>query len=109
MELFGATHAEIGAYLLGLWQIPFPIVEAVANHHTPGRVEQEGLHLVAAVHIADVLANEQMGAMAGGLKRPIVELDPAYLARLGCSAKLGEWREIAMGLAQGQSGFALVQ
>ncbi len=26
----GATHAEIGAYLLGLWGLPYSIVEAVA-------------------------------------------------------------------------------
>ena len=34
---WGATHAEIGAYLLGLWGLPFQIVEAVANHHAPER------------------------------------------------------------------------
>ena len=33
----GATHAEVGAYLLGLWGLPFQIVEAVANHHAPER------------------------------------------------------------------------
>ena len=34
---WGATHAEIGAFLLGLWGLPFQIVEAVANHHAPER------------------------------------------------------------------------
>jgi HD-like signal output (HDOD) protein/ActR/RegA family two-component response regulator len=34
---WGATHAEIGGYLLGLWGLPFQIVEAVANHHSPER------------------------------------------------------------------------
>ena len=29
---------EIGAYLLGLWGLPYPIVEAVALHHTPPAV-----------------------------------------------------------------------
>jgi HD-like signal output (HDOD) protein len=101
-ELFGVTHAEIGGYLLGLWQIPFPIVEAVANHHAPGRVEQERFDLVAAVHIADVLANEQTEAMFDGPKHPLVELDPTYLARLGCSAQLEGWREVAKTLAQGR-------
>lgn len=31
----GATHAQIGAYLLGLWGLPYSIVEAVALHHAP--------------------------------------------------------------------------
>ena len=34
---WGVTHAEIGAFLLGLWGLPFQIVEAVANHHAPER------------------------------------------------------------------------
>jgi HD-like signal output (HDOD) protein len=34
---WGTTHAEIGAFLLGLWGLPFQIVEAVANHHAPER------------------------------------------------------------------------
>jgi putative nucleotidyltransferase with HDIG domain len=32
-EVFGADHAQVGAYLLGLWGLPDPIVEAVAWHH----------------------------------------------------------------------------
>ncbi len=31
----GATHADVGAYLLGLWGLPNQIVEAVAFHHRP--------------------------------------------------------------------------
>ena len=34
-EHFGATHADVGAYLLALWGLPNPIVEAVAMHHCP--------------------------------------------------------------------------
>ncbi|MBN1866720.1 HDOD domain-containing protein [Candidatus Sumerlaeota bacterium] len=34
-QMFGFTHAEVGAYLLGLWGLPDAIVEAVAYHHCP--------------------------------------------------------------------------
>ena len=37
-RLMGVSHAEVGAYLLGLWGLPAPVVEAVANHHVPGRI-----------------------------------------------------------------------
>ncbi len=37
-ERFPATHAEVGAYLLGVWGLPHAVVEAVANHHRPDRV-----------------------------------------------------------------------
>ncbi len=32
------SHAELGAYLLGLWGIPDNIVEAVAFHHRPSKL-----------------------------------------------------------------------
>ena len=57
-EIFGVTHAEVGAYLLGLWGIPFPIVEAVAFHHRPHEVAPESRALVAAIHIASGLVEE---------------------------------------------------
>jgi HD-like signal output (HDOD) protein len=37
-ECLGATHAEIGAYLLGVWGVPFTITETVAFHHQPSAV-----------------------------------------------------------------------
>lgn len=36
----GVSHAEVGAYLLGMWGLPSPIVEATALHHaTEGLTE----------------------------------------------------------------------
>jgi HD-like signal output (HDOD) protein len=57
-DIFGVTHAEVGAYLLGLWGIPFPIVEAVAFHHRPNDVPPESRALVGAIHIASALVEE---------------------------------------------------
>ena len=37
-DLIGVSHAEVGAYLLSLWGLPGPVVEAVAFHHHPERV-----------------------------------------------------------------------
>ncbi len=34
-ELHGVTHADVGAYLLGLWGLPWALVEAVGLHHSP--------------------------------------------------------------------------
>jgi HD-like signal output (HDOD) protein len=49
---FGATHAELGAYLLGLWGLPFQIVTAVANHHAPERSADDKLGLAQLVWLA---------------------------------------------------------
>ncbi|MCU7936311.1 MAG: HDOD domain-containing protein [Candidatus Thiodiazotropha sp. (ex Dulcina madagascariensis)] len=35
IEIFGATHGAVGAYLLGLWGLPESVVEAVALHNQP--------------------------------------------------------------------------
>lgn len=54
-RLIGASHSELGAYLLGLWGLPFQIVEAVAHHHTPERVRQTDFDLLAALATAHAL------------------------------------------------------
>ena len=36
-DIFSVSHAEVGAYLLGLWGLPQSIVEAVAFHHLPSQ------------------------------------------------------------------------
>jgi putative nucleotidyltransferase with HDIG domain len=56
-----AHHAEVGAYLLGLWGFPTSIVEAVAFHHSPTQTAADGLTLAALVHIADRLVHQRQG------------------------------------------------
>jgi HD-like signal output (HDOD) protein len=86
-------HEEIGAYLLGLWGLPHAVVEAVANHHTPSRVPHPHFDVVAAVHVANVLAHEQAGDVVEG--QPRQSLDMAYLETLGVAGFLSGWRAIA--------------
>lgn len=54
LDEFGATSAQLGAYVLGLWGLPATVVEAVAFHRTPSAVARAGgaLTALAAVHIA---------------------------------------------------------
>jgi HD-like signal output (HDOD) protein/ActR/RegA family two-component response regulator len=51
-SLWGVTHAEVGAFVLGLWGLPFPIVEAVANSHSPERNAHERCGLPQIVWLA---------------------------------------------------------
>ena len=55
------THAEVGAYLLALWGLPIPLIEAVANHHQPQRVGTKEISLPGIIHIADALQHTQPG------------------------------------------------
>ncbi len=50
----GVTHAEVGAYLLSLWGMPYDIVEAVAFHHNPEKIQEKKDSLPFAVYIANI-------------------------------------------------------
>jgi HD-like signal output (HDOD) protein len=81
-HLEGVTHAEIGAYLLGLWDVPVAVVEAVAHHNAPGRA---GLTapLVAVLYLAQALLTDDQ------------PMDLAYLETAGLVRDLDLWREVA--------------
>ena len=89
-QVFGATHAEVGAYLLGLWGLPDATVEAVAFHHRPAECVAAGFAPVTAVHLADALDHERH------LEEGVADegrIDLEYLARLNLTERLGVWRE----------------
>jgi putative nucleotidyltransferase with HDIG domain len=96
-ETDGVTHAHIGAHLLSLWGLPDPIVEAVAHHHDPSEVDGLAFDGVAAVHIANGLANELIPASEG--HAPAAGLDLELLDRLGLRPRLDLWRQRARELA----------
>jgi HD-like signal output (HDOD) protein len=81
-------HAEVGAYLLGLWGFPSHIVAAVALHHSPGQRADAGLDLTALIHIADRLTHRQ-----GRNTLDPVELgfEPGLLEGLGLVDHVPQW------------------
>ena len=54
---FGVTHAEIGGYLLALWGAPDAIVETPMLHHTPSVSAETTFGVLAAVHVANAVAD----------------------------------------------------
>lgn len=58
-EVFGVSHAEIGAYLLSLWGETDSIVEAVAFHHQPNATNTPGINALFAVHTANAIYHKQ--------------------------------------------------
>ena len=49
------NHGVAGGYLLGLWGLPYEIVETVAHHEEPSRVVQSRFDVLSAVKIAHAL------------------------------------------------------
>jgi len=95
-ELLGTSHAEIGAYLLGLWGIPNLAVEAIAHHHHPTRIEHSTFDTSVAVYVADFLAHELESSEKGYPQSEIGESDRTALDTLGLLPRLAEFRELAL-------------
>jgi len=90
-EHFGASHTDVGAYLLALWGLPNPIIEAVAMHHCPALCVSQEFSPVIAVHVADVFQHERPGA---NTELPPPALDVAHLTRLGLAGRIDNWRTV---------------
>lgn len=89
-DRLGASHAEVGAYLLGLWGLPNVIIDAVAQHHRPVTGREKRFSPAVAVHVADALAHAERSAQhdQGGV-------DLSALAALGLGDRLATWRALA--------------
>lgn len=92
-ELLGTSHAEIGAYLLGLWGIPHLAIEAIAHHHRPTRIPHNDFDTSVALYVANLLARES-AVEAGDLSTcELRESERACLEQLGVLHRLPEFRQ----------------
>lgn len=102
-ELIGFSHAEVGAYLLSLWGLPYPVVEAVAHHHHPQRVPQHKVDMITVVYLSNLLAHE-VSADLGDHQLVHQEIDPKVLVDVGAADQLPEWRQMAEAAAHEPQG-----
>ena len=94
LEVLGLTHAQVGAYLLGLWGLPGPVVHSVARHHAP-EPEPGAIGTTEIVYFANLLEhevivfNEQYARAAP---------EPERLAAVGGAARYEAWKQLAVEL-----------
>jgi putative nucleotidyltransferase with HDIG domain len=93
VDVLGVSHAAIGAYLVGLWGLPLPIVEGVAYHHAPRRAGRRDLDAIGAVHVADALVSSTLHSPHDD--HPPAMLDLEFVASIGCTSELPRWMAIA--------------
>ncbi len=94
-HLFGATHAEVGAYLLGLWGLPQRVVSTVANHLEPQRTGGRIFDAAAALYVANHLVLDPDVPALEEAPAQVIALDLSYLRLLGVAHQLDEWRGLA--------------
>jgi HD-like signal output (HDOD) protein/CheY-like chemotaxis protein len=90
-KIFGTNHSDVGGYLIGLWGLPVPVVEAVALHHSPSRLPIPAFSPLTSVHIANVLEWERADYPQGAAPP---KMDEDYLAQVVNLSHLKDWREL---------------
>ncbi len=90
-EKIGAAHAEVGAFLLGLWGLPGEVMEAVNYHHRPMESAMGAFGVLTAVHLANFFAWQcDSGRFdVDGVCMP-------YIEKLGLADRLPVWREACL-------------
>lgn len=94
--VLGTSHAEIGAYLLGLWGIHTKAVEAIAHHHHPTRIRHTGIDCSLAVYLSNILAHEIEIHPDDSDGEELSESDRIELQTLGLLDQYAEFRSMAV-------------
>lgn len=92
-KILGSPHGDIGAYLMGLWGMPGPVIEAIGFHHRLDNYPGTDFSPAVAVHAADAFCNEIRPDKVIGMKH---DLDINQLSRLGLTENIDKWRELCI-------------
>ena len=86
--VLGATHADVGAYLLSLWGLPYGIIETVARHEDAPTMAHRDLDGPHATYVAEAIICSRPAAVhhAWGCSPRV--LDPDYVEALGLTAEV---------------------
>jgi putative nucleotidyltransferase with HDIG domain len=94
-ERLGVSHAQVGAYLLGLWGLPHEVLDIVAFHHAPW-VTSPPIDAASAVRLAEAISLE----VTSDRRFAVAHAEPlpdGWVEQAGVASALAEAR------AQGES------
>lgn len=86
-----ASHCDLGAYLIGLWGLQGPVVEAIGFHHRLDEYPADSFSPALAVHIANTCYYQNNEAELIGAP---LELNNTYIEKIGLSDNIDTWQEI---------------
>jgi len=95
-QAFGCNHADVGGYLLGIWGLPFVVVESITNHHF--EIEQQMLSTQIdcslLANIANLLTHQSIGNSSCYDQEltHLIELNHPLLT----PTKLQKWQELTI-------------
>lgn len=90
--VFGTSHAEVGAYMLGLWGIDEVVVAAVAYHHKPFDFPCFKFTSLTAVYVAATLITDAATTACGVPVEELIEGKALeYIENMGKVDRLPLW------------------
>ncbi|MFA5180111.1 MAG: response regulator [Syntrophales bacterium] len=90
--VFEHTHSAVGGYMMSLWGLPAPVVDAVSYHHNPGFISGQTYCAITAVHVANSLVDSNF---ENGKEIVSSQLDLNYLKSMNLLDRLPVWRKLA--------------
>jgi HD-like signal output (HDOD) protein len=97
-QVFGATDAQVAAFLLAIWGQPLEVVLAIANQDVPERSDSRAPGLATIIYLSKRLSqNPDLPLGQGDL--PESELNEPFLAKIGVLDSLPQYRDVARRLA----------
>jgi HD-like signal output (HDOD) protein/CheY-like chemotaxis protein len=90
-EMLGATHAELGGYLISLWGFKDSIVEAICWHHVPEKVSLDELSPLTIVTVANAFDHELVVLSAN---RAQCRVEQPCIPSAGYEKKIEAWRSV---------------
>ena len=81
VEVFGYTHAQVGALVAKRWNLPEAICHAIYHHHQPIQAEQSML-MARVIQVADALANKAGVGVWPASERSLAESESAIALQL---------------------------
>ncbi len=99
-ETFAADHAQVGAYLLGIWGLPEAVIEGVAYHHSPHESPTSTFSIVSAVYAANFI-DHKLNPRKWSIKNE--QIDEGYLGKISMIDHFSAWSESCAALQHGQA------
>lgn len=92
LELIGGKHTVVGAYLAGLWGLPYDVVETVAYHHSPSDCPSGCFDVLTVVHAAEALLQGLHSECRDQTLSKSLDLE--YLKQAGVLDRLPVWTDL---------------
>lgn len=86
-KVFGTNHAEVAASLMGLWSIPFRILNSVASHHNLTGGKSHPTTSAMALYIGNGFENAKSKNQLGQV------INESLIEDWGLADQFGEWAE----------------